>query len=165
MRWIDHLERINDPVYVCRSLPFVSGAEDVEDLIAAMEAMQVALIGFAGFVLQPPQPGERNFLERTPNHWLGLIFVALCFVPQIGQGCLAIHESVDRPKIEDCSAFQANRVDMDVAIAAIIARNSLDGQRNGEAIVRIDVGSPLLLRWLFRSRMFFGYTRADQEKG
>ena len=63
VRRIHHLKRINDPVDVCGSLSLVSSTEDVEKFVAAMEAVQAALIGLAGFVLQAPQTGERNFFE------------------------------------------------------------------------------------------------------
>jgi hypothetical protein len=45
VRRIHNLERINDPVYVSGSLSFVSSADHVEDFVAAVEAVQVALGG------------------------------------------------------------------------------------------------------------------------
>jgi hypothetical protein len=45
MRWIYHLKRIDDPVDVCGALSLVSSGDNVENFVAAMEAMQAALIG------------------------------------------------------------------------------------------------------------------------
>jgi hypothetical protein len=45
VRRIHNLERINDPIYVSGSLSFVSSADHVEDFVAAVEAVQVALGG------------------------------------------------------------------------------------------------------------------------
>ena len=45
VRRIHHLERIDDPVHVRGTLALVSRADDVKDLVAAMKAVQAALIG------------------------------------------------------------------------------------------------------------------------
>jgi len=165
MRRIYYLERIDDPVHVGWPFSFVAGAEDVEDFVAAMESMQVALTRGPGFVFQPLQPGERDLLERPPNHRFPFVLIAIGLVPQVRKRCFTIHEPVHRAEIENSSIRQAYCVEMNVAIAAIVPWSSLCGQRNGEAIVRIDVGSPLLLTLLFRNRMFFGQARTDKEQG
>jgi hypothetical protein len=69
---------------------------------------------------------------------------------------------VDRAKIKDCSAFQTNGVEMDVAVAAIVVRRGRSGQGNGEPIVRIDVGSPL--RCLLFLCAFLRYALLSQRR-
>lgn len=63
MRRIHLPERIDDPVDLGGPLSFISRAEDVENLVAAVKAMQRALAGLACLVLQPLQPVERNLFQ------------------------------------------------------------------------------------------------------
>src|SRR5262249_1392492 len=82
MSRVDHLERIDDPLHVRRTLSFVARAEDVKELVAAVEAMKDSLTRLAAcLIFHSVQPVEGNLLERSLHNWLALIAVALRLVP------------------------------------------------------------------------------------
>ena len=146
MSRVDHLERIDDPLYVRRTLSFVARAEDVKEFVAAMEAMKDSLTRLgAGLIFQSLQPAQGNLFERSLHNWLALIAVALRLVPQLGQSVVAVHQPVDNAKTKDAPIFQADRIHMGVAVATVIVGSSRGRQGDAKAVVGINVRSPLLL--------------------
>ncbi len=145
MSRVDHLERVDDPFHVRRTLSFVARAEDVEEFVAALEAMKDSLTRLgAGLIFQSLQPVEGNLLERSFYNWLALIAGALRFVPQVGQSGVAVHQPVDNTKTKDAPIFQADRINMGMAVATVIVGGSRGRQCDAKAVVGINVRSPLL---------------------
>ena len=144
MSRVDYLERIDDPLHVRRTLPFVARAENVKEFVAAVEAMKDSLTRLgAGLIFQSLQPVEGNLLERSLHNWVALIAVALRLVPQVGQSGVAVHQPVDNAKTKDAPIFQADRINMDMAVANLIVGGSRGRQRDAKAVVGINVRSPL----------------------
>jgi len=63
VRRIHDLKRIDNPVNVCRPFAFISRTDDVKNLVAAVEAVQIVRAGLSGFILQTLQASQRNLLE------------------------------------------------------------------------------------------------------
>src|SRR5215467_4248327 len=125
MSQVDHLERIDDPLHVCRTLAFVAGAEDVKEFVAAVEAMKDSLTRLgAGLIFQSLQPVEGNLLERSLHDWVVLIAVVLRLVPQVGKSGVAVHQPVDNAKTQEAPIFQADRINMGMAVATVIVGGS-----------------------------------------
>ena len=110
MSRVDYLERIDDPLHVRRTLPFVARAENVKEFVAAVEAMKDSLTRLgAGLIFQSLQPVEGNLLERSLHNWVALIAVALRLVPQVGQSGVAVYQPVDNAKTKDALIFQTDQ--------------------------------------------------------
>ena len=145
MSRVDYLERIDDPLHVRWTLSFVARAENVKEFVAAVEAMKDSLTRLgAALIFQSLQPLEGNLLERSLHNWLALIAVALRLVPQVGQSRVAVHQPVDNAKSKDAPIFQADRINMGMAVATVIVGGSRGRQRDAKAVVGINVRSPLL---------------------
>lgn len=151
MSRVDHLERVDDPFQVRRTLSLVARAEDVKEFVAAVEAVKDSLTRLgASLIFQSLQPVEGNLLERSLHNSLALIAVALRLVPQVGQSGVTVHHPVDNAKIKDAPIFQADRINMDMAVATVIVGGSWGRQRDAKAVVGINVRSPLSLLLLGR---------------
>ena len=145
MSQVDHLERIDDPLHVRRTLSFVAHTENVKEFVAAVEAMKDSLTRLgAGLIFETLQAIEGNLFERSLHNRLALIAVALSLVPQVGQSGVAVHQPVNNAKGKDAPIFQADWINMSMTIAAVIVGSSRSGQRDAKAVVGINVRSPLL---------------------
>src|SRR6267142_1844448 len=107
------LEGVDDSVQICRAFPFIGGAEDVEEFVAAVEAVEGTLAGFAGFVLQAFEVRQGNLLQRAADYGLICVLVGFRFVPEIGEGGFAVGQAVNHAQAEDTSALQTNGVEVD----------------------------------------------------
>ena len=159
------LEGVDDSVQICRALCFVGGTEDVEKFVAAVEAVERPLGGFAGFVFEAFQVRKGDLFQRAADYRVTSIFVGVGFVPEIGEGGFAVGQAVNHAQTEDGPFLQADGVEMDVGIALVVLRNRLRRKGDAESVVGIDVGFPLLFGLEGRRRGGQDYEEYCREKG